>query len=133
MAPSSTQQPPVPFPAAQSIPLPVLAADCGAVTKNELGIITDPTVNGGAKSAILRDPYFHEIGQPAGCPSLTGTTNWVSSVAGGPVAAFCFNQLPTGRIDPNAVAMLKLLPKTWKNAGIDPTTGLNTGGTHARL
>ena len=112
-------------------PITGLTADCGAVTKNELGIITDPTVNSGVKSAILRDPYFHEIGQPAGCPSLAGTTNWVSSVAGGPVAPSCFNLLPAGRIDPNAVAMLKLYPRTWNNAGIDPTTGLSTAGTHS--
>lgn len=112
-------------------PITGLTADCGAVTSHELGIVTDPTVNSGVKSAILRDPYFQELGQPAGCPSLAGTTNWVSSVAGGPIAASCFNQLPGSRFDPNAVALLKLYPQTYNNAGISTTTGLNTGGTHS--
>ena len=107
-------------------PITGLPAGCGG-----LGIVTDPNVNGGVKSAILRDPYFQELGQPAGCPSLAGTTNWVSTVAGGPVATSCFNQLPGNRIDPNAVKMLSLYPKTWNNVGISSTTGLSTSGTHS--
>ncbi len=95
------------------------------------GIITDPGVNGGAKTAVVRDPYFQELGQPAGCPSITGTTNWVSTVAGGPVATSCFNHLPAGRMDPNALAILKLFPQIYNNVGINPTTGLNTGGTNS--
>jgi hypothetical protein len=112
-------------------PISGLLADCGKVIKNEQGIITDPNINAGVQSAIIRDPYFQEIGQPAGCPSLLGTTNWVSTVASGPVSPSCFNQLPSSRFDPNAVALIKLYPKTWNNAGIDPTTGLSTGGTHS--
>jgi hypothetical protein len=95
------------------------------------GIITDPNVNGGAKTAVVRDPYFQELGAPAGCPSIAGTTNWVSTVAGGPVATSCFNHLPAGRVDPNALAILKLFPQTYNNVGINPTTGLSTAGTNS--
>jgi len=95
------------------------------------GIITDPNVNAGAKTAVVRDPYFQELGQPAGCPSITGTTNWVSTVAGGPVATSCFNHLPSGRVDPNALALIKLFPQTYNNVGINPATGLSTAGTNS--
>lgn len=66
-----------------------------------------PTING-VKVAVVRDPYFTTPG--AACPSLVGTTNWTSSFAGGPVPMSCFNQLPTNRLDANAVALLKLFP-----------------------
>lgn len=67
-----------------------------------------PTING-VKTAIVRDPYFTAPG--AGCPSLQGTTNFVSAfaVAGG-VPLNCLNQIPQNRLDPNAVALLKLFP-----------------------
>lgn len=91
------------------------------------GVYVDPTLNGGARTAIIRDPYFQELGQPAGCPSLVGTTNWVSTVAGGPVSPACFNHLPSSRIDPNALALLQLFkPYPYNNAGINTTTGLST-------
>ena len=106
-----------------------LVASCASTA---VGVVSgDQTLNGGVKSAVVRDPYFQELGAPAGCPGLVGTTNWVSTVAGGPVAANCFNQLPASRIDPNAVKLLQLFPRTYNNAGIDPNTGLNTGGTHS--
>ncbi len=113
----------------RTIPSPALFDPCCA--SGASGIITDPDVNAGAKTAVVRDPYFQELGQPAGCPSILGTTNWVSTVAGGPVATSCFNQLPAGRFDPNAVALLKLFPQIYNNVGINTTTGLNTGGTHS--
>jgi hypothetical protein len=116
-------------------PITGIAAPCNTTNSgtapNEVGIITDPGVNGGARTAVVRDPYFQELGQPAGCPSIAGTTNWVSTVAAGPVATSCFNHLPAGRIDPNALALLKLFPQTYNNVGINPITGLNTGGTNS--
>lgn len=107
----------------------------------EQGIITDPAFPiatlQNVKVAILRDPYFPEIGQPAGCPSLMGgnsgsTTSWVPSTFGGPVPASCFNQLPAGRIDPNAVKLLQLFKAyPYNNVNINSTTGLSTTGTHS--
>lgn len=109
-------------------PITGLTAICNS---SEVGVITDPLINGGSKSAIVRDPYFQELGPPAGCPALAGTTIWTSTVAGGPVPASCFNQLPASRIDPNAVKLLKLFPQTYNNVGINPATGLNNSGTHS--
>ncbi len=106
-----------------------LPANCSS---SAVGVVTDSNLNGGAKVAIVRDPYFQELGQPAGCPGLAGTLNWVSTVAGGPVSASCFNQLPANRIDPNAVKLLQLFKSfPYNNVGIDPKTGLATGGTHS--
>jgi hypothetical protein len=105
-------------------PITGLTAGCAS---GQQGIITDSTINSGVKSAVVRDPYFQELGQPAGCPSLAGTTNWTSSVAGGPVPAACFNHLPSTRIDPNALALLQLFKGyPYNNVGINATTGLNT-------
>ncbi len=109
-------------------PITGLTAPCASGAQ---GLITDPGVNAGAKTAVVRDPYFQELGQPAGCPSILATTNWVSTVAGGPIATSCFNHLPAGRIDPNALALLKLFPQTYNNAGINSTTGLSTAGTNS--
>lgn len=113
-------------------PITGLTANCAS---GNVGVTTDATINNGAKSAIVRDPYFPELGQPAGCPSIANTTNWVSTVAGGPVPAACFNHLPAGRLDPSAIKLLQLFnnPKLYpyNNVGIDPNTGLNTAGTHS--
>ncbi len=79
--------------------------------------------------AIVRDPYFQELGAPAGCPSLMSTTNWVSQFAGGPVPTTCFNQLPSNRMDPNAVKLLQLFkaysPNNigYNSNGVNTTTG----------
>lgn len=91
-----------------------------------------PKING-IQYAIVRDPYFQELGAPTGCPSLTGTTNFVSTMAGGSVRPSCFNQIPAGRIDPNAVKLLNLFQAFhYNNAGIDPNTGINpTTGSYA--
>lgn len=86
-------------------PVTGLIADCAS---SEVGVITDSTVNGGLKSAIVRDPYF--AAPAAGCPSLAGTTSFVSTFAGGTVPMSCLNQLPSSRVDANAVALLKLFP-----------------------
>jgi hypothetical protein len=110
---------------------PITGINNAPCASGAVGIITDPGVNGGAKTAVVRDPYFQELGQPAGCPSITGTTNWLSTVAGGPVATSCFNHLPAGRMDANALALLKLFPQTYNNVGINPTTGLSTAGTNS--
>ncbi len=94
--------------------------------------VGDPGLNSGLRTAIVRDPYFQELGQPAGCPSLAGTLNWTSTVAGGPVSPSCFNKIPAGRIDPNALALLQLFkPYPYNDAGINPTTGLNVAGTNS--
>jgi hypothetical protein len=63
---------------------------------------------GGVQSAIVRDPYFQS--PAAGCPGLSGTTNFVSTFAGGTVPLNCLNQLPAGRLDTNALNLLKLMP-----------------------
>ena len=109
---------------------PAIAAGCAARAQSESSQI--PLINGGAKSAIVRDPYFQELGQPAGCPSLAGTTNWVSTVAGGPVPTSCFNHLPAGRIDPNAVELLQLFkPYTLQQCQYQSDDRISTAGTTA--
>jgi hypothetical protein len=65
-----------------------------------------PSING-VQTAIVRDPYFAP--PAAGCPSV-GAKNFVSTFAGGSVPMSCLNQLPSNRLDPNAVALLKLFP-----------------------
>ncbi len=114
-------------------PITGLMPNCGV--SGAQGIVTDPAFPlgtlAGQKLAIIRDPYFPELGQPAGCPSLAGTTNWVPGTTGGPSAS-CFNQLPAGRIDPNAVKLLQLFkPYPYNNVGINPNTGLNNTGTNS--
>jgi hypothetical protein len=84
-----------------------------------------PTING-TKYAIVRDPYFQEMGPGAGCPSLVGTKNWVSTFAGGPIPTICFNQLPGGRLDPNAVKLLKLFQAYHPNNVGFNANGVNT-------
>ena len=64
--------------------------------------------NTGTATVYVRDPYFGAA--PAGCPSLIGTTNFNSTYNQGTVAPSCLNQLPAGRLDPNALALLKLFP-----------------------
>jgi hypothetical protein len=64
--------------------------------------------NTGSATVYVRDPYFGAA--PAGCPSLVGTKNFNSTYNQGTVAPSCLNQLPSGRLDPNAVALLKLFP-----------------------
>jgi len=65
--------------------------------------------NTSASTVYVRDPYFGAPG--AGCPSLVGTTNFNSTINQGTVSPTCLNQLPGGRFDPNALALLKLFPK----------------------
>lgn len=115
-------------------PITHLPTDCTptSVPKGVVGVITDPNINGGAQSAIIRDPYFQELGAPTGCPSVSGTMNFVTTIAGGPVSPSCFNQLPAGRIDPNAVKLLQLFkPYPYNNVNINTTTGLSSAGTHS--
>src|SRR5579875_927979 len=121
------------IPCGSNDPISGLPTDCTptSVPKGVVGVITDPSVNGGVQSAIIRDPYFQELGAPAGCPSLAGTKNFVTTIAGGPVSPSCFNQLPAGRLDPNAVALLKLFPQTYNNVNINPKTGLSNSGNHS--
>lgn len=89
-----------------------------------------PTING-TKYAIVRDPYFQELGAGQGCPGLAGTTNWVSTFAGGPVPVNCFNQLPANRIDPNAVKLLQLFKAYSPNNVGYNSNGVNGGGSYA--
>ena len=117
------------IPCGSTDPVTGITAGCAS---SAVGVITDSLVNGGAKSAVVRDPYFQELGQPAGCPSLTGTLVWTSTVAGGPVPSSCFNHLPAGRIDPNAVKLLQLFkPYPYNNVNINPATGLSTTGINS--
>lgn len=74
--------------------------------------VTAPNVNGGVKSTIVRDPFLSGTG---GCPTLSGTQIFNSSYNTGnnsqtTYSPNCFNQLPAGRLDPNALALLKLFP-----------------------
>jgi hypothetical protein len=110
-------------------PITGLTANC---TSTEVGVVTDPTIDNGAKVAMVRDPYFQELGPPPGCPALAGTTNWVSTFAGGTIPTNCFNQLPAGRIDPNAVKLLQLFKAyTPNNVGYN-SNGVNTAtGSYA--
>jgi Carboxypeptidase regulatory-like domain len=68
---------------------------------------TNPVTIGGTKYAIVRDPYFGNAG--TGCPSVNAL-NFVSTDAGGTVNPNCLNQLPAGRLDQNALALLELMP-----------------------
>lgn len=74
--------------------------------------VTAPNVNGGVKSTIVRDPFLSGAG---GCPTLNGTTVFNSSYNTGnnsqtTYSPNCFNQLPAGRLDPHAAALLELFP-----------------------
>jgi hypothetical protein len=69
---------------------------------------SNPTKINGVQTAIIRDPYFGNA--PAGCPSIT-SMNFNSTYNQGPVSPSCLNQIPAGRLDPNAVALLSLFPK----------------------
>jgi hypothetical protein len=64
--------------------------------------------NTSSSTVYVRDPYFGAA--VGGCPSLVGTKNWNSTYNQGPVSPSCLNQLPSGRLDPNAIALLKLFP-----------------------
>lgn len=92
-------------------PITGLAVDCakGYVT-------TNPSINGGAKFAVVRDPFLASTAGGRACPSLAGTTYFNSTYNQGSSSApsypaACFNQLPAGRLDPNAIALLQLFPK----------------------
>jgi hypothetical protein len=119
----------IPCNSATADPITGLMPNCGA--SGVQGIVTDALINNGVKSAIVRDPYFQELGAGAGCPSLAGTTNWVSSFAGGPVPTTCFNQLPAGRIDPNAVKLLQLFKAYTPNNGVNANGVNTTSGSYA--
>lgn len=67
-----------------------------------------PKING-TQYAIVRDPFLNSAAN--GCPGLVGTTTFTSTIAGGTASPSCFNQLPAGRLDPNALALLKLFPQ----------------------
>ena len=88
----------------------------------------DLNVDGGAQVALVRDPYFEELGPGAGCPSLAGTTNWIPSTSNGPVPVGCFNQLPKGRIDPNAQKLMQLFPAP--NRGGYNSNGVASNGSY---
>jgi hypothetical protein len=88
-------------------PITGLVATCSAGY-----VVTNSVINGGVKSGVVRDPFLSGAG---GCPSLVGTTNFNSTYNTGngsqPTSpANCFNQLSASRLDPNAVALLKLFP-----------------------
>jgi carboxypeptidase family protein len=68
---------------------------------------SNPVTLSGVKYAVVRDPYFQNPG--AGCPSVNAL-NFVTTDAGGTVSPGCLNQLPASRLDPNALALLELMP-----------------------
>jgi hypothetical protein len=69
-----------------------------------------PTING-IKYAVLRDPI---LSGASGCPTLSSTVfNSSYNPGNGTQATYspsCFNQLSANRLDPNALALLKLFP-----------------------
>jgi hypothetical protein len=77
-----------------------------------------PTING-TQYAVVRDPFLNSAA--GNCPGLAGATLYKSTIAGGAASPGCFNQLPAGRLDPNALALLKLFP------GANTTTTSATG------
>ena len=87
-------------------PITGMVANCNAgyVVTNPDNIAGNP--NSTQKYAIVRDPFL----SGAGCPSVVGTTVFNSTYNQGSTPASCFNQLPVGRLDPNALALLKLFP-----------------------
>lgn len=79
--------------------------------KGPCGVGYSQTING-TKYAIVRDPF---LSGASGCPGLSGQIYFNSTYnnGNGSVASYapqCFNQLPQSRLDPNAVAILKLFP-----------------------
>lgn len=108
-------------PCGASDPITGLPTDC---TKGY--VVTDPNVNGGVKSAILRDPFLTGSG---GCPNLSNTVfNSTYNTGNGSQPIFpasCFNQLPAGRLDPNAIALLKLFPGANQQNSSSLTYGSN--------
>lgn len=80
----------------------------GIVVNCKLGYA--PTING-KQYAILRDPF---LSGASGCPTLSSTVfNSSYNPGNGSQQTYspeCFNQLPAGRLDPNALALLKLFP-----------------------
>jgi hypothetical protein len=93
-------------------PITGLMASCSAGYT-----VVNPNNVGGAgstqKYAVVRDPFLSGAG---GCPGIMGTTNFNSAYNTGnnsqPVYPVnCFNQLPAGRLDANAVKLLQLFPK----------------------
>jgi hypothetical protein len=103
--------------------------DCGSKYSGEQGIYTDPafpvTSLQNVKLAVIRDPFLNA--SASGCPSLNALTGWVSTYAGGTASPACFNQLPAGRLDPNAIKLLQLFKQyPYNNVGINPNTGLST-------
>ena len=66
-----------------------------------------PKING-MEYAVVRDPFLNS--SAGNCPGLAGTKTFQSPIAGGTASPGCFNQLPSGRLDPNALALLKLFP-----------------------
>jgi Carboxypeptidase regulatory-like domain/TonB dependent receptor len=53
-------------------------------------------MNSSSQTVYVRDPFYS-------CGSIYGMTNFTTSVG-------CLNQIPANRLDPNAVALLKLYP-----------------------
>jgi len=103
--------------------------DCGTKYSGEQGIYTDPafplTTLQNVKLAVIRDPFLNS--SASGCPALNYVGNWSSTYAGGTASPSCFNQLPAGRIDSNAVKLLQLFKAyPYNNVGINPATGLST-------
>jgi Carboxypeptidase regulatory-like domain len=85
--------------------------------------------NTGASTVYVRDPYFGSA--PAGCPSLVGTKNFNSTINQGSVSPSCLNQLPASRLDPNALALLKLFPAGNQQTGSNLTYSNNYYHTQA--
>jgi hypothetical protein len=66
------------------------------------------------KTAIM-DPCGGTVSTPVACPNYTG-----------PATAFSGNQVPTGRLNPTSLALLKYFPAANTAGTLDPTTGIIT-------
>lgn len=79
---------------------------------------SNPVLNGHQLTGtygVVRDPFLQTTAGGQACPVLSGTKIFNSSYNRGngsqtTYSPECFNQLAAGRLDPNAVALLKLFP-----------------------
>ncbi len=80
--------------------------------------VPTPAEEAGNFSAIktqIMDPCGGSVTTPVACPGFTGAAT-----------PFAGNQLPTGRLNPTSLALLKYFPAANTAGTVDPTTGIAT-------
>ena len=68
-----------------------------------------------AIKTVVKDPCGGTVSTPVACPNYAG-----------PATAFSGNQIPTGRLNPTSLALLKYFPAANTAGTLDPTTGILT-------